>query len=164
MKWVTVSTRPRGNCFCSPAFPFTRGSSQPRDRTQVSLIAGRFFTGFEPQGKHRFCSPASQKPLPLFSSVQSSSSVMSNSATSWTVACQASLSITTSPSLIKLMSTEWVMPSHHLILCRPLLLLPSIFPSIRVFSSESVLHIGWPFPLCKRVLKLLPISWPSVTK
>ena len=57
---------------------------------------------------------------------------------------QASLSITNSQSLLKLMSMEWVMPSNHLILCRPLLLLPSIFPSMRVFSSESALRIMWP--------------------
>ena len=61
-----------------------------------------------------------------------------------TAARQASLSITNSRSLLKLMSIESVMPSNHLILCCPLLLLPSIFPSIRVFSSESVLHIRWP--------------------
>ena len=63
--------------------------------------------------------------------------------TPWTAARQASLSITNSRSLLKLMSIESVMPSNHLILCRPLLL-PSIFPSIRVFSNESVLHIRWP--------------------
>ena len=61
-----------------------------------------------------------------------------------TAAHQASLSITKSQSLLKLMSMESVMPSNHLILCHPLLLLPSIFPSIRVFSNESVLHIRWP--------------------
>ena len=65
-------------------------------------------------------------------------------ATPWTAACQASLSITNSQSLLKLMSIESVMPSNYLILCRPLLLLPSIFPSIRVFSYESVLGIRWP--------------------
>ena len=65
-------------------------------------------------------------------------------ATPWTVACQASLSITNSQSLPKLMSTELVMPSSHLILCRPLLLLPSILPRIRVFSNESTLHMRWP--------------------
>ena len=64
--------------------------------------------------------------------------------TLWTAACQASLSITNSQSLLKLMSTESVMPSNHLILCHPLLLLLSIFPSIRVFSNESVLHLRWP--------------------
>ena len=65
-------------------------------------------------------------------------------ATPWTVACQASLSITNSWSLLKLMSIELVMTSNHLILCQPLLLLPSILPSIRVFSNESVLCIRWP--------------------
>ena len=65
-------------------------------------------------------------------------------ATPWTAARQASLSITNSQSLLKLMSIESVMPSNHLILCRPLLLPPSIFPSIRVFSNESVLRISWP--------------------
>ena len=78
-----------------------------------------------------------------FSSVQSLSHVQLF-ATPWTAAHQASLSITSSWSLLKLMSIESVMPSNHLILCRPLLLLPSIFPSIRVFSNESVLHIRWP--------------------
>ena len=63
---------------------------------------------------------------------------------SWTAAHQASLSITNSQSLLKFMSIELVMPSNHLILCFPLLLLPSIVPSIRVFSNESVLHIRWP--------------------
>ena len=62
----------------------------------------------------------------------------------WAAACQASLSITSSQSLLKLMSIELVMPSNHLILCRPLILLPSVFLSIRVFSSESILHIRWP--------------------
>ena len=64
--------------------------------------------------------------------------------TPWTTACQTSLPITNSQSSLKLMSVESVMPSNHLILCRPLLLLPSIFPSIRVFPNESVLHIRWP--------------------
>ena len=64
--------------------------------------------------------------------------------TPWTAARQASLSITNSQSLSKLMSIELVMPSNHLILCRSLLLLPSICPSIKVFSKESVLHIRWP--------------------
>jgi len=64
--------------------------------------------------------------------------------TPWIVARQATLSIANSQSLLKLISIELVMPSNHLILCRPLLLLPSIFPSIRVLSNESVLHIRWP--------------------
>ena len=78
-----------------------------------------------------------------FSSVQSLSHVRLF-ATPWTAARHASLSITNSQSLLKLMSIESVMPSYHLILCHPLLLLPSIFPSIRVFSNESVLCISWP--------------------
>ena len=65
-------------------------------------------------------------------------------ATPWTAACQASLSITNSRSLLKFMSIKSVMPSNHLILCHPLPFLPSIFPSIRVFSKESVLRIRWP--------------------
>ena len=77
-------------------------------------------------------------------SVQFSCSVMSNSAIPWTAAGQASLSITNSQSLLKLMSIESVMPSNILILCHLLLLLSSIFLSIRVFSNESVLHIRWP--------------------
>ena len=64
--------------------------------------------------------------------------------TLWTAACQAPLSSTMSHSLLKLISIESVMPTNHLILCRPFLLLPSIFPSIRVFSNESALHIRWP--------------------
>ena len=79
-----------------------------------------------------------------FSSVQFSRSVMFDFATPWTAARQASLSITNSWSLLKLMSIELVMTPNHLILCHPLLLLPSIFPSIRVFSNESVLLIKWP--------------------
>ena len=64
-------------------------------------------------------------------------------ATLWTAACQASLSIISSWGLLKLMSIELTMPSDHLILCRPLLLLPSIFPSIRIFSNELIFHIRW---------------------
>ena len=78
-----------------------------------------------------------------FSSVQSLSHVRLFE-TAWTAACWASLSITNSQSLFKLIPIESVMLSNHLFLCRPLLLPPSIFPSIRVFSNESVLHIGWP--------------------
>ena len=80
---------------------------------------------------------------PQISSMQSLSRVRLF-ATPWPAARQASLSITSSWSLLKLMSVESVMPSNHLILCHPLLLPPSILPSIRVFSSESILHIRWP--------------------
>ena len=80
---------------------------------------------------HRFSSVQSLSPLRLF-------------ATPWTAACQASLSITNSWSLLKLMSIESVIPSNYLILCRPLLLPPSIFPRIRVFSNEPALRIRGP--------------------
>ena len=83
--------------------------------------------------------------VPYFSSVQFQSlSCVRLFVTPWTTSGQASLSITNSQSLLKLMSIESVMPSNHLSLCRPLLRLPSIFPSIRVFSNESVLCIRWP--------------------
>ena len=84
-----------------------------------------------------------QSTVPQFSSVQSLSHVQLF-ATPWTVARQASLSITNSQSLLKVVSIASVMPSNHLILCHPLLLPTSIFPSIRVFSNESVLRIRWP--------------------
>ena len=76
--------------------------------------------------------------------VHFSYSVVCDFVTAWTAARRASLPITNSQSLLKLLSIESVMPSNHLILCCPVLLLPSVFPSIRVFSSESVLHIRWP--------------------
>ena len=84
-----------------------------------------------------------QRERNQFSSVQLLSHVQLF-VTPWTAAHQASLSITNFQSSAKPMSIESVMPSNHLILCRPLLLLPSIFPSIRVFSDESALHIRWP--------------------
>ena len=80
---------------------------------------------------------------PLFCSVQLLSHVQLF-ATPWTAAHQASLSITNSQNLLILMPIESVMPSNHLILCHPLLLLPSVFPIIRVFTTESVFHIRWP--------------------
>ena len=83
-------------------------------------------------------------PLKMHSSVQFSRSVVSNSATLWIAACQASLSITNSRSSLRFTSIELVMPSSHLIFGRPLLLLPPIPPSIRVFSNESTLHMRWP--------------------
>ena len=98
----------------------SRGSSQPRDRTHVSYV---------------FCIQ--------FNSVQSLSCVWLF-AIPWIAAHQASLSITNTQSLLKLMSIESVMPSNHIIPCHPLLLLPSVFPRIRVFSNESVLRIRWP--------------------
>ena len=110
------------------AMPSSRGSSQTRDRTPE--LAGRFFatgTTWEAQRYIQFSSVYSLSRVQLF-------------VIPWTTAHQASLSITNSRSLLRLMSIELVMPSNHLILCCPLLLLPSIFPSIRVFSNESVLH------------------------
>ena len=107
------------------AMPSSRGSSQPRDQTQISCIAGGLFT------------------IWAISLVQSLSRVQLL-VTPWTVAHQASLSIANSQSLLKLVSTESVMPSNHLILCHPLFLLPLIFPRIRVYSIESVFHIRWP--------------------
>ena len=86
------------------------------------------------------CTPSG---IVQFSSVQLLSRVWLF-VTPWITARQASLSITNSLSLLKLMSIELVMPSSHLILCRPLLLLPPIFPIIRVFSNESTLHVRWP--------------------
>ena len=79
-----------------------------------------------------------------FSSVQFSRSVVSDSGTPWIAAHQTSLSITNSQSLLKLMPIESVLPSNHLILCHPLLHLPSIFPTIGIFSNESALCIRWP--------------------
>ena len=79
-----------------------------------------------------------------FLSVQFNCSVVFDSETPWTAAHQVSLSITNSQSLLKLMSIKSVMPSNHLILCHPLLLVPSVFPSITVFSNELVLSIRWP--------------------
>ena len=97
-----------------------------------------------------------------FSSVQPLSHVRLF-ATPWTTACQASLSITNSWSLLKLMSIESVMPSSHLILCCPLLLLPPIPPSIRVFSSESTLHMRWPKRILIATLIIRTKDWESIS-
>ena len=118
-------------------------------RMGLSWLSRKFFFGFSALIHLSLC------PLPIrktrlmrheavqFSSVQSLSRVWLI-ATPWITARQASLSITDSRSLLKLMSIESVLPSKHLILCRPLLLLPTIPPSIRVFSNESTLHMRWP--------------------
>ena len=102
-----------------------RGSSQPKDRTQISCVAGGFFTLWATQIR----SDQSLSCVRLF-------------ATPWIAARQAALSITNSRSSLRLMSIESVMPSSHLILWRPLLLLPPIPPSIRVFSNESTLRMS----------------------
>ena len=98
---------------------------------------------------HRHCTihPHADPSIGHTSLVQSLSPVRLF-ATPWNAARQASLSITNFQSLLKLMSIELVMPSNHVILCHPLLLLPSIFPTIRVFSNESVLRIRWPKYWC----------------
>ena len=167
--------------------PSSWGSSQHRDRTGVSWIAGGFFTVWDTRGKCHWlsllytvmCIGFRRKEnqlcyidsfhkgfLKTWDNVSIHLCYLSGIlwrhrwagcfpnhclvnrvrlfVTPWTAAHQASLSITNSRSLLKLMSMELVMPSNHLILCRPLLLLPSIFPSIRVFSNESPLHIRWP--------------------
>ena len=108
---------------------------------KVSLILIKWKVWRIPQNSHNIDSLFN-----LLFSVQFSCSVMSDwlFATPWTAACQASLSITNSWSLPKLMSIKSGMPSNHLILCCPLLHLPSIFPSIRFFSNGSAFHIRWP--------------------
>ena len=123
------------------AISFSRGSSWPQDQTRVSCIAGRLFTMSHKGNPNIHC--IYKKPSYQFSSVQSLSCVWLF-ATPWTAARQTSLSITNTRSPPKPMSIVSVMPSNHLILSHPLLLLPSIFPSIRVFSNESALHIRWP--------------------
>ena len=114
------------------AISFSRGSSQPRYQTQVSCVAGSVFTIRATRvDQEGIRSDQSLSRVRLF-------------ATSWIAARQASLSITNSQSSLRLTSIESVMPSSHLILCRPLLPLPSIPPSIRVFSNESALRMRWP--------------------
>ena len=110
------------------------------EKTRASLLDSKEIKPVNPKGNQPwiFIGRTDQ-----FSSVQLLSRVRLF-ATPWTAARQASLSITNSQSLLKLMPIELVMPSNHLILCHPLLLLPPIFPSIRVFSNESVVHIKWP--------------------
>ena len=118
------------------AISFSRGSSWPRDWTgslTSSAIGRQVFY-------HWTTRVASYD---VFSSVQSLSHVRLF-ATPWIAACQASLSITNSRSSLRFTSIQSVMLSSHLILCRPLLLLPPILPSIRVFSNESTLHMRWP--------------------
>ena len=111
---------------------------------QLSCESYMVFHDINPNKSNTTCKSFDEdKPKHCFSSVQSLSRVQLF-ATSWIAACQASVSITNSRSSLKLMSIESVMPSSHLILGRPLLLLPPIPPSIRVFSNESALRIRWP--------------------
>ena len=106
-------------------------------------MMSRFVIVFLLKTKHLLIFWLQSPSVVIFSSFQLLGHVQL-SVTQWTAACQASLSIIYFQSLPKLMSIESVMPYNHLILCHPLLLLPSAFPSIRVFSNESVLHIRWP--------------------
>ena len=122
LKWVAMTS--------------SMGSSPPRNQTQVSCIAGGFCTAWATREVFESLSVR-------FSSVQLFSHVQLF-VTPWITACQASLSITNSWRSSKLMSIKSVMPSSHLILCHPQLLLPPIPPSIRLFSNESTLHIRWP--------------------
>ena len=125
LEWIAIS--------CS------KGFSPPKDWTCVSCISWWILwhgATWEPVLSYHII-------MSQLSSVQSVSHVWLF-ATPWTAACQASLSITNSWSLLKLTSIESVITSNHLVICRPLLLLPSVFPGIRVFSDESVLHIRWP--------------------
>ena len=132
-----------------PAFALTTGFSPPQGLVHKGTDPGE---GQRPLGGtahlplHPYVTPSSH-PASLFSTLVIVVWLLSCvylSVTPWTAACQASLSLTISLSLLKLMSIESVMPSNHLILCCPLLLLPSIFPSIRFFSNEWALHIRWP--------------------
>ena len=113
--------------------------------TQYASKFGKLSSGHR-TGKGQFSFQSQRRAMPKnvqvqFSSVQFSCSLLP---TPWTEACKASLSITNFRSLLKLMSTKSMMRSNHLILCHPLLLLPPILASNRVFSNESVLHIRWP--------------------
>ena len=105
------------------AYPFSRAPSWPRNQTGVSCFAGRFFTNW-----------AIREAL-IYNQFSSVTQLCPTLSDPWTAAHQASLSITNSWSSLRLMSIKSVMPSHHLILCFPLLLLPSIFPSIKVFPK-----------------------------
>ena len=109
-------------------------------RSQQSAVWKKGLTGIQPFKKNFNC----QSVTKSFVVVAELLSHVRVFVTPWTAARQASLSLTDSRSLLKLMSIELVMPSNHLILCRPLLLPPSIFPSIRVFSNELAFHIRWP--------------------
>ena len=139
------------------AIHFSRGLPDPRIKFGSSCTAGTFFTVWDTREAHGQC------PWDTFLNVSQSvsQSIQSLScvqlfATPGTSGHQASLSITNSQSLLKLMSIEPVIPSNHLILCWPLLLPPSIFPSIRVFSYESVLPIRWP-----KYWRLLKVPWTA---
>ena len=122
--------------------PFSPPGFSVHEISQARILAWVAFSFSLDTTVHRIAKSRTWLKQLQFSSFQLLSHVWLF-ATPWTAACQADLSITNSQSLLKLMSVESVMPSNHLILCRPLLLPHSIFPSIRVFSNESDLHIRW---------------------
>ena len=138
--WPLISMKPHHNWklwvmeLCPKVISWNFFTDQHLSQEEVFKI---FFL------KQEFEKPLTEVAKACFSSVQSLSRVWLF-VTPWTTPCQAFLTITNSQSLPKLMSIESVMPSNHLILCRPLPLLPSIFPSIRVFSNESAVCIRWP--------------------
>ena len=138
------------------AYPFSRGSSWPRNQTGLSCVAARFFTDWAMRETHLFIL---NKPTPHLTVVRIPACLHSGWSpvlavqllslvrlfvTPWTAAHQASLPFTISQSLLKLMPIESAMPSNHLILFHALLLLPWIFPSVRVFSNELAFCIRWP--------------------
>ena len=138
----------REGTMSSSLLPFESANSKKRNQIFVLFLSCLWLLNKAWARELSIPGPAASRASSVlhgvqFSSVQSLSRVQLF-ATPWTAAHQASLSIANSQSLLKLMSVELVMPSNHLILCRPLLFLPSIFPSIRVFSNESALHIRWP--------------------
>ena len=166
---------PRQEYWSGLPFPSPGDLPDPGIKPTSPALAGRFFITESPGKPHKSCStlvftieknPHVSGPLQVQTyvvqwsaiSVQFSCSDVSDFVTPWTAAHQASQSITNSQSLLKLMSIKSVMLSNHLILCRPLLLLPSIFPSIRVFSNQSVLHIRWPKIGISASASVLPIS------
>ena len=131
----TDMERSRGFITCIGAHVYKK---KPNPFCYMNTVVLRLYSS-----NNRSCHILRTHCIPSFSSVQLLSCVQLF-ATPWTAARQASLSITNSRSLFKLMSTESVMPSNYLILCHPLLLLPSTFPSISIFPKESVLCIRWP--------------------
>ena len=143
-KQCSKFSKPGFNTIWTVKFQLFKMDLEKAEKPEIKLPTSAGSSKKQESSRKTSISALLTMPKPLTVSVQFSRSVMSDPLWSWTTACQASLSITNSWSLPKLMSMELVMPSNHLILCRPLLLLPSIFPSIRVFSSESGLHIRWP--------------------
>ena len=121
----------------------SQGAHRARTAEHVTGMQGQLDLPFCLLSRYKYSMTKVYHPRTQFGSVQSLSHV-GLFATPWIIACQASLSIINSQSLPKFMSIESVMPSNHLILCCPLLLLPSIFPSIRAFSNESALIMRWP--------------------